>query len=64
MAREEREEAAKNASSNAFNFEAEDFDGLKALKAMNREMAEAHARISVINEDTRRFLKSRNLKFR
>lgn len=45
-----------------FDFDSEDFDGLKALQRMNREADEAIARASVVMEDTRHFIESRKIK--
>jgi len=45
-----------------FDFDSENFDGLKALRRMNREADEAIARATVVLEDTRSFIKSRKLK--
>lgn len=52
----------EQAEDKVFDFESEEFDGLKALRRMNREADEAISRASVVAEDTQRFLESRKIK--
>jgi uncharacterized protein (UPF0335 family) len=60
---EERiKEMEEKTQEDIFDFKSDDFDGLKALRYMNREADEAINKTSVVLEDTRRFIEARQKK--
>lgn len=58
----EKEMTEKGKTNDLFDYASDDFDGLAALRSMTREMTEARIRTSILNQDTRNFIKELGLK--